>query len=256
MRRTRTAAVVALAATVLPAVAACTDDEPAPAPSRTAAVVASTTWVGALAKAAGATDVAVIAPANVPDPGAFQPTQEEMALAGRAEHVVYAKSDGFAGALEAAAGDAHLVPVVPSTEVSGIRTAVTALAQAMGTESVANRWLAAFEAEVEALSESLKGLAPIPPDTAVASADVAHWAAFAGVRVVAEYGPEPPTDAERAALVARRPKLLLASVHRPADTPDIPGALRVDLVNYPGTDLNLLAVFQTNGDRLGATFAK
>jgi zinc transport system substrate-binding protein len=255
MRRTRAAALAALAATVLPA-AGCTGDEPAPTPPRSAAVVASTTWVGALAKAAGATDIAVIAPDNVPDPGAFQPTQEEMALAGRAEHVVYAKSDGFAGALEAAAGDAHLVPVVPSTEPSGIRTAVTALARAMGTEAAANRWLTAFEAEVEGLSEALKGLAPIPPDTAVASADVAHWAAFAGVRVVAEYGPEPPTDAERAALVARRPKLLLASVHRPADTPDIPGALRVDLVNYPADDLDLLAVFQTNGDRLGATFAK
>jgi zinc transport system substrate-binding protein len=254
MRRTRAAALVALAATVLPAVAACTGDDPEPPPA--AGVFASTTWVGALARAAGATDVTVLAPANVPDPAGFRPTPEELAPAARAEHVVYAESDGFVAALRTAAGDAHLVPVRPSTALPGIRAEVTRLAKEFGTEAAAARWLTSFEAEVNALSQSLKGLAPIPPDTAVAAADVAHWAAFAGMKVVATYGPGPVTEAQRAALVARTPKLVLASVHRPADTPAIPGTIRVDLVNYPGEDLDLLAVFRTNGDRLGGTFAK
>jgi len=36
----------------------------------------------------------------------------------------------------------------------------------------------------------------------------------------------------------------------------VPGAIRVDLVNYPGADLDLVSVFQTNGDRISGTFAK
>jgi hypothetical protein len=99
-------------------------------------------------------------------------------------------------------------------------------------------------------------VAPIPAFTAVASVDVAHWAEFAGVRVVATYGPGAVTGNRLAALVARKPKLLLADVHRPAETPTIPRAIRVDLANYPGADLNLFTVFQINAERIGATFTK
>jgi zinc transport system substrate-binding protein len=253
MRRSGAAALSVLAASLF-AVSGCTaDDEPQPA---AAPVVASTTWVGALAKAAGATDVAVIAPANIPDPAGFAPTDEELAPAARAEHVVYAETDGFAAALRRAAGGTHLVAVKPGVTLPEIRAAVTRLAAAFGTEAAAARWLDAFEAQVDGMSEALRGLAPIPPFKAVAADDVAAWAPFAGVEVVATYGPEPATGPTLAALAARKPKLLLASVHHPDDVPRIPGAIRVDLVNYPGADLDLLAVYQTNGDRISGTFAK
>lgn len=249
-------ATVALALAVTATSACDSDSPPDGKPAETAAVVASTTWVGALARAAGATDVAVIAPANIPDQAAFDPTPTELEPAARSEHVLYAETDGFAAALKNAAGDAHLMSVRPVNTVPAIRSEVTRLAEVFGTRDAATRWLSTFEAQVDALSGSLKGLAPIPPLTAVAQADVAYWATFAGVRTVASYGPAPVTRDQLAALSAKKPKLLLANVHRPAGTPDIPGTIRVDLANYPGEDLNLLAVFQTNAARISATFAK
>jgi zinc transport system substrate-binding protein len=253
MRRSGAAALSVLAVSLF-AVTGCTGaDEPAPG---AATVVASTTWVGALAKAAGAPDVAVIAPANIPDPAGFTPTDEELAPAAKAEHVVYAETDGFAAALRGVAGDAHLVPVKPGVTLAEIRAAVTRLGEAFGTEAAAARWLATFESQVSGMSNALRGMAPIPAFKAVAAADVAPWAPFAGVEVVATYEPGQATGPKLAALVARKPKLLLASVHHPDDVPRIPGAIRVDLVNYPGADLDLLAVYQTNGDRISGTFAK
>jgi len=252
MRRSGAAALSVLVCSLL-AVTGCTGDEAAPAPPA-ATVVASTTWVGALAKAAGADDVHVVAPANIPDPAGFTPTAADLAPAGKAEHVLYAETDGFAVALREAAGKAHLVPVKPGNTLPEIRAAVTALGEVLGTQAAAATWLKSFESQVNGLSYSLRGSAPIPPSTAVAAADVAAWAPFAGAKVVATYGPGPATGAALTALVAKKPKLLLASVHHPNDVPRIPGAIRVDLVNYPGADLDLLAVFETNGDRLSATF--
>ncbi|HEU5110360.1 MAG TPA: hypothetical protein VFT95_17610 [Micromonosporaceae bacterium] len=254
MRRTGAAALSVLVGSLL-AVSGCTGDEEEPAPAA-ATVVASTTWVGALAKAAGADDVAVIAPANIPDPAGFAPTDEDLAPAGKAEHVVYAETDGFAAALRRAAGEAHQMSVKPGNTLPEIRTAVTALAEEFGTQAEAARWLTAFESRVNGLAYALRGMAPIPASTAVAAADVAAWAPYAGAEVVATYGPGPVTGAELTELVAKKPKLLLTSVHHPNDVPRIPGAIRVDLVNYPGADLDLLSVFETNGDRMSATFTK
>ena len=125
-----------------------------------------------------------------------------------------------------------------------------------GTQATASRWLIAFETQATALSKGLQGVAPIPAFTAVAQAEVAQWAEFAGVKVVGTYGPAAVTPAQLTGLAAKKPKLLLANVHVPARTPNVPGAIRVDLVNYPGEDLNLYAVFVTNADRISGTFAK
>jgi zinc transport system substrate-binding protein len=259
MRLVRTAALTTLVATVALASTACTSDDSSPDPAPAGdgdRVVASTTWAGALARAAGATDVTVIAPAIIPNQADFEPTADDLAPAGRADHVLYAESDGFAAQLKDAAGEAHLVPVKLSYGLADIRAQVTELGELLGTENAATQWLSAFDAEVTNLSASLQGVAPIPPFTAVAQVDVAHWATFAGVKVVASYGPAAVTADQRSALAASKPKLLLANVHLPAGTPDIPGAIRVDLANYPGEDLDLVAVFRTNAGRIGATFSK
>lgn len=252
MRLLRSAVLIAIVAPLALAAAGCSDDEPAPPAIE---VVASTTLVGALAKAAGATDIVVIAPPTIPDQTGFEPTPDELAPAGRAKRVLYAESDGFAGALREAAGDAALVPVKPVTSLPEIRAEVTRLAGVLGTQSAATTWLSEFESQVNAMSTQLKGSAPIPALVTVAQADVAHWADFAGVKVAARYGPGPVSAEQKAALAAAKPEVVLANVHLPADTPDVPGTTRVDLMNYPGEELDLLELYVVNGDRIAGTFA-
>lgn len=259
MRVHQAVAGAVLTVTVAVASAACSTDTPQETSTDGggAAVVVSNTWVGALAKAAGATDIAVIMPVTVPDQAAYRPTPEDLAPAAEAEHLLYAESDGFADQLKTAAGgDVHQTVVTLSFDPATVQAEVTKLGELFGTQARAAQWLQLYQQQYTGISESLKGVAPIPPSKVVAEADVAHWAPFSGMQVVGTYGPGPVPADKLALLVAARPKLVFRNVHVPQPAPQIPGSIVVDLANYPGPDLDLLATVRTNGDRLGATLAK
>ena len=63
-----------------------TTDAAADAPK----VVVSTTWVGAIAKMAGATDITVIAPSNIQHPPDYDPKASDLAALSDADYVVLA----------------------------------------------------------------------------------------------------------------------------------------------------------------------
>ncbi|GIJ10899.1 metal ABC transporter solute-binding protein, Zn/Mn family [Micromonospora andamanensis] len=219
-------------------------------------VVASTTWVGALAKAAGASEVTLVAPADVEHPPDFQPTARDLKAAADADYVLYAETDGFAPRLIKAAGDSELITVIPVEATPGkIASEVTRLANTFGTADAAKAWLSTFNAEYTALSGQAKAALPNPAPTAVSELFVGYWGSFAGIEVTDLYGPEPVTASERATLTAKKPKLVFTNAHVPDVDPKIPGATRVKLVNYPGKDLDLLGVFRTNTERLTAALA-
>ncbi|WP_341720883.1 zinc ABC transporter substrate-binding protein [Micromonospora sp. FIMYZ51] len=215
-------------------------------------VVASTSWVGALAKAAGASEVTLVAPADVAHPSDYQPKARDLKAAADADYVLYAESDGFAPRLIKAAGDdSELVTVLPvEATTRTITTEVTRLATMFGTSDAAKAWLSTFNAEYTRLSRETKAALPNPAPTAVSELLVGYWGSFAGIEVTEVYGPQPLTAKERADLAAKQPKLVLINAHSPKVDPKISGATRVTLVNYPGKDLDLLAVFRTNAERL------
>jgi zinc transport system substrate-binding protein len=247
---TSTAAVLALSAGC-----SATDDAAGPAPTGSASaggpkVVASTSWVAALAKAAGATDITVIAPATVDNPQGYDPKPADLAAVTGADRILFAEFDGFAGKIkQAAKGTDKLVPVQVENTPTKIRAEVSRLGQLFGTGPAATAWLADFDTEYAKLSGQVKakagGSKPV-----VAHQFMTNWADFAGLRVVGTYGPQPVKPDQLADLSAKKPVLVLANGQAPATTPDIPGAERVDLVNYPGADLDLLGVFRTNAERL------
>ncbi|MFU8852167.1 ABC transporter substrate-binding protein [Micromonospora sp. SL1-18] len=257
MRLSRPAALLAAlaAAALLLSTTACgsTDDRKPAGRSGSDApvVVASTTWVGALAKAAGATDVKLVAPANIQHPPDYDPKPSDLAAVASADYVLYTPFDGFAARLkEAVASGAKLVMVEPENTPAKITSEVTRLGQLFGTGAAAARWLDTFNAEYASLSGKLKNTSL--NTTAVAQVFVAYWADFAGIPVAGTYGPEPVTPSQLADLSGKKPKIQLANGHLPGLNPQIAGAVRVDIINYPGEDLDLLSVFRTNADHLGA----
>jgi zinc transport system substrate-binding protein len=239
---------------------ACGNNVPAATPPNVAAggpkVVASTSWVGAFAKAAGATDITVIAPANLQHPPDYDPKPGDLVAVARADYVLYAEFDGFASRLrDSAGGNAKLVPVKVENTPAAINAEVTRLADLFGTTTAAASWLKGFENRYAELSNQVKAKALGKPLVAVAQLFMAYWGDFAGVTVSATYGPQPVTPAQLAGLVALKPVLVLANAHLPGANPDIAGARKVDLINYPAADLDLLAVFRINADRLTAALA-
>ncbi|MFY1692899.1 ABC transporter substrate-binding protein [Plantactinospora sp. WMMB782] len=262
MRFTRLAALTASALTLALLTTGCggTDDEPSGEAAAPAAggpkVVASTSWVGSLAKAAGVTDITVVAPANVQHPPDYDPKPSDLAAVAGADYVLFAEFDGFAAKLkDAAGGKGQLVPVELENTPAKIRSEVTRLGGLFGTADKAAAWLTTFDREYANFSSGLKDVAPIPPKTAVSHLFMAYWAEIVGFQVVGTYGPQPVSAGQLAELTAKKPAVVLANAHLPGANPEIPGAKRVDIVNYPGADLDLLAVFRTNAERLGAVLA-
>ncbi|WBB98902.1 MULTISPECIES: zinc ABC transporter substrate-binding protein [unclassified Solwaraspora] len=219
------------------------------------AIVASTTWVGALARAAGVADITVIAPANVQHPPDYDPKPSDLAAVADADYVLYAEFDGFADRLtEAAGGDAELIAVQLENTPAAITAEVNRLGALFGTADAATAWLAEFDSTYAELSEQVKTAAP-EPGTAVAQLFIAYWAEFAGLQVAGTYGPQPVTASQLAELTAAEPTVVLANAHLPGANPDVEGAARVDIINYPGDDLDLLTVFRTNAENISAALA-
>lgn len=232
-----------------------TKNDSTPTASKGLKVVASTSWVGAFAKAAGVTDVTVIAPANVQHPPDYDPKPSDLVAVAKADYVLYSNFDGFAAKIkEAAGGKAKLVPVDLENTPMKIRSEVTRLGAMFGTTSVAKTWLSTFDVEYAKLSADVKAKLPTSALTAVSQAFVGYWGDFAGVKVVGTFGPQPVTPKQLSELTAKKPTLLLVNAHLP-DSPDIPGAKRVDIINFPGPDLDLLSVFRTNAEKLSAALA-
>ncbi|WP_326553887.1 metal ABC transporter solute-binding protein, Zn/Mn family [Micromonospora sp. NBC_01813] len=238
-----------------------TEDGPAADGSSTAGaglkVVASTSWVGALAKAAGAAEVTVIAPANVQHPPDYEPKPSDLASVGEADYVLYSEFDGFATKInEAVGGTGTLVAVELENTPAKIRSEVTRLGEMFGTEAAAANWLTNFDTEYQSLSEQVKAEVPNPAPVTVTQLFMAYWADFAGLSVAATYGPAPITPAELSELVAQKPTLVLANYHMSGMGPDLVGAKRAELINFPGDDLDLLEVFRTNAERISAALAE
>ena len=269
MTSTRRSVLVALAAGTGLVLAACgTGSSGSTAPASSAApasssaaapavkVVAATSWEGALAKAAGATDITVIAPANLTHAADYDPKPADLTAVAGADYILYAEFEGFAGKLKEASGSkGQLVAMTLENTPGAVRTEVTRLAGMFGTTAAAQTWLTTFDTEYAALSAKVKAALPATPPSVVSQAFMAYWAKdFAGLGVVGTYGPQQITPAQLKDLTAKKPAMVVANAHMPGD-PEIAGAPQVTLVNYPGEDLDLLSVFRTNADLLTKALA-
>ena len=180
-------------------------------------VVASTSWVGAVAKLAGATDITVIAPTNVTHPPDYDPKASDLVALDKADP-------------------------------AKVREQAMALAEAWGTEDVAEENVSAYEQAYGDASSALQTLTADAPQKVVAQQFVAGWAAFAGFEPVGTYGPEPTSPSQVADLTGLEPTLVFENSHMGGgeEIAASSDAKLVPLVNFPGDDLELMPVVETN----------
>lgn len=208
-------------------------------------VVVTTTWEGAFAKAAGAEDVTVIVPASTHHAPDYDPKPSDLAAVAKADFVLYAPFEPYAAKIKEAAGSsAELVEVNLDNDADKVGAEVARLGKLFGTEGAAATWKSGFDTEYAKLSQELKGAWPAGKSPNVVSQVFTAWAAkLAGATTVGTYGPEAVTPAQLADLSKKKPALVLDNAHMSTGTvlPDS-GARQVKIVNYPGDDLDLLAV--------------
>ncbi|MFJ5778837.1 metal ABC transporter solute-binding protein, Zn/Mn family [Streptomyces sp. NPDC093094] len=210
-------------------------------------VVATTTWEGAFAEAAGAEDVKVVVPSSAQHAPDYDPRPSDLAAVAEADFVLYAPFEPYAEKIKEAAGsDARLVEVGLDNDAGKVSEEVTRLGKLFGTEDAAAKWNAAFKSEYATLRKKLKAAWPGGEAPAVVAQVFSVWSAkMAGARVTGTYGPEAVTAAQLSGLAEKKPAYVFDNAHMTTGEvlPDA-GAEQVEIVNYPGEDLDLLAVYR------------
>ncbi|WP_328300006.1 metal ABC transporter substrate-binding protein [Streptomyces sp. NBC_00435] len=222
-------------------------------------VVVTTTWEGAFAKAAGAQDVKVIVPQSVHHAPDYDPKPSDLAAVAAADFVLYAPFEPYAAKIKEAAGSkAELVEVALDNDADKVKAEVARLGKLFGTQEAAAKWTAAFDTEYGKVAKDVQAAWPGGKSPAVVSQVFSTWSAkLAGATTVGTFGPEAVTPAQLAELSGKKPALVLDNAHMSTGTvlPDS-GARQVEIVNYPGADLDLLPVYRNAGAELKKAMGK
>ena len=244
-----TAPTAAPAPTVAPTIA------PTALPVSAPKIVASTSWVGAFAKAAGATDITVIAPSTVQHPPDYDPKPSDLVSIAKADYIMIAGYEGFAKRMqEAVGGDAKkIITVNTENSPEAIRKEVTRLAELLKTQDKAKGWLDNFDKEYAKLSDALKAKANAAKPTIVSQVFVTPWLMFSGLQSAGCYGPAALTPAQLKTLADTKPTIVFENAHMGGGDPVVEAtkAKKVMLINFPSDNLDLLDVFKTNSQRIG-----
>ncbi|MFF1758768.1 ABC transporter substrate-binding protein [Streptomyces sp. NPDC058266] len=221
-------------------------------------VVATTTWEGALAKAAGAKDVKVIVPSSVQHAPDYDPKPSDLAAVAGADYVLYASFEPYAKKIKDAAGSsAKLVEMNLDNDVAATSADVTRLGKLFGTQDAATKWNASFKSEYGTLQKELKAAWPGDKAPAVVAQTFSAWSAkMTGADLRGTYGPQAVTAKQLAELGKKKPAFVFDNIHMTTGTvlPDS-GAQQVEIVNYPGKDLDLLAVYKNAAETIKKAMA-
>ncbi len=227
----------------------------APPASTGPILVASTSWVGAIAKAAGASNVIVLAPLDLRHPPEYDFKPADVIAAAKADLILWAGYEGFVKNLRMAAGipEDRVVKVATNNAPPQLRASVRSLAKRLGTtESIA-----AWERELDELEKQMLAGAKRARTASTKAAVQFHQQAFArylGFDVAAVFGPGELTMGDVQKIEALGPDLIIDNWHSAQGEPLRGGGRRyVQLVNFPGPFGNkaILDVVRYNAAQLG-----
>ncbi len=218
-------------------------------------VVASTSWVAAMARAAGAERVTVLAPMELKHPPEYDFRPGDVIAATQAQWVLWAGYEGFMKNLVSAAGiaDDKVILITTNNAPSVVRESVRKLSQQLGTISR----FAAWEKELDVLEGQLREGASIHDIAGRRAAVQFHHQALAkwfGYNVVAVFGPGELTMTQLRQIDALNPDIIIDNWHMAQGDPlKKDGRAYVQFLNFPGAygTESILDVIRYNADQIG-----
>jgi zinc transport system substrate-binding protein/iron/zinc/copper transport system substrate-binding protein len=201
-------------------------------------VVASTSWVAAIARAGGAENVRILAPLELRHPPEYELKPSDLDLASKADVILYAGWEMFAKKLAETAGSAGVKTMLVTTTNSpeDVKTEAAKIADLLGTRDKFETWNLGFDSFIADIKTQV--LAAYPDNRAVVQRMQLPFIQWLGFSVAGEYGPAEPSPALILELVNTRPVLVIDNYHGPSGMP-IAEAARVpyaELINFPGKD--------------------
>ncbi len=222
-----------------------------------ATVVASTEWTAAFARAAGITEVTVLAPAASRHPSEYQLRPSDLRAVAAADALVFAGYEAMAARLrELTRQDATVLRIDTDYSLATLRRSLEALHAAGGTPASSADSLRAIAEEYAAWRSELaaRGLAGAP---ALVHRFQEPLARELGFDVVATFGPLPPQAAALTSLADADVALIIDNHHNEVSAPlaemHAPAPVAAFL-NFPGAaaTATLLDVVRHNRRLLAA----
>lgn len=218
-------------------------------------VVASTSWVGLIVRAAGIEDVTILAPIELRHPPEYDYRPSDIARVTKADYLVWAGYEPFVGRLIDAAelSEDRLVQVVTTNTPDNLKEQTRKLAALFGTEEGQSKWEAEFSELVGRLQEAArqKAVADTPALVHFHQQAVVNWL---GYDVLDVFGPEDISPAKMAELARLGPAMVIDNYHNPVGVgiAEIAGVPHVELANFPAKGLDTLeALMEDNAKKLG-----
>jgi len=218
------------------------------------AIVASTSWVGAIVEAAGASNVLVLAPIELRHPPEYDFSPQDIMTASRADLVFWAGYEGFIGKLVSAAQipDKNVVQVQTNNAPDQLASSVESVAKLLGNEEAFTSW----KRSLDDLSSRLLDGAQRQQTSSTRAVVQFHQQAFAryaGYDVVAVFGPQDLSLGDVTAIEALDPDIIIDNWHSPQGEPfKSLGRTYVQLINFPGPFMtrSILDVLTYNATQL------
>jgi hypothetical protein len=217
-------------------------------------IVASTSWVAAIAYCAGAEDVHILAPVELRHPPEYELKPSDLTAASGAKIIIYAGWEMFAKKLAETAGSAgvQVLQIRVSNNPEDIKAEAKKIAEALGTVPRYEAWASAFDGFTAELRTRLQGEYAGKP--VVVNSMQTPFIEWMGFDIAGEYGPAEPSPALVLELVNTRPALVIDNYHNASGLP-IAEAAKVpyaELLNFPGRDgtRTIEDVFRYNADIL------
>lgn len=221
----------------------------------TVEVVASTSWTAAIARAAGATRVTVLAPAELRHPPEYDFRASDIAKVAGSAIVVWGGYEPFIQRLIQAAE----VPEERVVQVSTVNTPDNLMAQSrllserLGTIEAQQAWEKEFERFAADL-RSQAGAAGAGETRVLVHFHQQGLAEWLGYNVVGVFGPDELSPARVVELTQLKPDLIMDNYHNPQAqaVQEITGCRRVELRNFPETETDTIeALLLDNARKLG-----
>ncbi|MCL6591318.1 MAG: metal ABC transporter substrate-binding protein [Firmicutes bacterium] len=218
-------------------------------------VVASTSWTGAIAQAAGADEVRVLAPLELKHPPEYDYRPADIARLSEATAVVYAGYEPFMKKLLEAAGypEPKIIKVTTANTPDNLKEQARLLAEKLGTQKKEAEWEIRFDkvtAEILKKAEA-KNAGKTKVLVQQHQQPFVKWLGFeiAGVFSAGEL-----TPAKVMEYANLKPDLVIDNFHNPQGKPivEVAKCKYVELINFPSAKApTLIDLFKENAGRLG-----
>lgn len=218
-------------------------------------VVASTSWTGAMAAAAGADEVRILAPLELKHPPEYDYRPADLAKLAEATALVYGGYEPFIKKLVSAAGfpEDKVIKVKTTNEPGNLKEQVRLLAERFGT----SRQAAVWEEEFTRVTEDIRKRAMENKVGEIRVLVQEHQEAFIrwlGYQVVGVFSAGEMTPAKVMEYARLKPDLVVDNFHNPQGKPvmEVTNCRYVELINFPSVSSpTLIALFRENASRLG-----